>query len=310
MKIGDLGIKVGAVLLACFLWFHAVTEHAYTREVDIRLIVENPPLVDTTPNQSVIIANKMPTRVRVRVKGHGKDILLVQEEDFVLRLRTEGEIDSRRTYRFQLDQIEKRDPEFDVEVEEIIAPTELEIRFDRKVEKKLPVLLNIDVQIAPAHVLVGSLYVDPSYVGVVGPRSIVDKMTHIATDSLTLNNVRDDVDEMVYLLGGNEDLWTLSHQRVRIQANVQILAENNIVGVPVGIRNAEGLSLRADPEFVTVKVRGGVDVVSNLNAQTDLNLYVNYVLFHGGNYPVLIPGGDAHFEILEITPSQVNVVSR
>ena len=85
MKIGDWGIRVGAFMLACFLWFHAVTEHTYTRDVNIRLIVENPPLVDTPSNRSVIIANRVPDRVLVQIKGSGKDILLVEEEDFVLR---------------------------------------------------------------------------------------------------------------------------------------------------------------------------------------------------------------------------------
>ena len=92
-----------ATIQDCFLWFHAVTEHTYTREVDIRLIVENPPLVDTPSNRSVIIANRVPDRVLVEIKGPGKDILLVEEEDFVLRLQTKGEVGSRRIYRLRPD---------------------------------------------------------------------------------------------------------------------------------------------------------------------------------------------------------------
>ena len=310
MKIGDWGIRVGAVLLACFLWFHAVTEHTYTREVNIRLIVENPPLENTPSNRSVIIANKVPERILVQVKGHGKDVLLVKEEDFVLRLRTEGEVNSRRTYRFQLDQIEKRDAELDVQVEEIIAPSELEVYFDLRVERNLPIVHNIDVQVAPAHVLVGPLSVEPSHVSVVGPRSIVDTIEYVTTDTLRLDNVSDDVDQEVPLSTVADNLWTLGQPSVRVRADVQILADNDMAGVPVKIRNAGGRRLRADPEFVMVKVRGGVDVVSNLNPQEDLNLYVNYVSSQDESYPVLNPDVDAPFEILEITPSQVNLVSR
>ena len=310
MKIGDWGIRVGAVLLACFLWFHAVTEHTYTREVNIRLIVENPPLENTPSNRSVIIANKVPERILVQVKGHGKDVLLVKEEDFVLRLRTEGEVNSRRTYRFQLDQIEKRDAELDVQVEEIIAPSELEVYFDLRVERNLPIVHNIDVQVAPAHVLVGPLSVEPSHVSVVGPRSIVDTIEYVTTDTLRLDNVSDDVDQEVPLSTVADNLWTLGQPSVRVRADVQILADNDMAGVPVKIRDAGGLRLRADPEFVMVKVRGGVDVVSNLNPQEDLNLYVNYVSSQDESYPVLNTDVDAPFEILEITPSQVNLVSR
>ena len=310
MKIGDWGIRVGAVLLACFLWFHAVTEHTYTREVNIRLIVENPPLENTPSNRSVIIANKVPERILVQVKGHGKDVLLVKEEDFVLRLRTEGEVNSRRTYRFQLNQIEKRDAELDVQVEEIIAPSELEVYFDLRVERNLPIVHNINVQVAPAHVLVGPLSVEPSHVSVVGPRSIVDTIEYVTTDTLRLDNVSEDIDREVPLSTGADNLWTLGQPSVRVRADVQILADNDMAGVPVEIHNAGGRRLRADPEFVMVKVRGGVDVVSNLNPQEDLNLYVNYVSSQDESYPVLNPDVDAPFEILEITPSQVNLVSR
>ena len=51
-------------------------------------------------------------------------------------------------------------------------------------------------------------------------------------------------------------------------------------------------------------------MVYNLNPQEDLDLYVNYVSSHDESYPVLNPDVDAPFEILEITPSQVNLVSR
>jgi YbbR domain-containing protein len=195
-------------------------------------------------------------------------------------------------------------------VEEIIAPSELEVYFDLRVERNLPIVHNIDVQVAPAHVLVGPLSIEPSHVSIVGPRSIVDTIKSVTTDTLRLDNVSDDVDQEVPLSIVADNLWTLGQPSVRVRADVQILADNDMAGVPVKIRNAGGRRLRADPEFVMVKVRGGVDVVSNLNPQEDLNLYVNYVSSQDESYPVLNPDVDAPFEILEITPSQVNLVSR
>ena len=38
--IRDWGAKLGAVLLAAALWFHAATEDSYRRDLDVPLIVE------------------------------------------------------------------------------------------------------------------------------------------------------------------------------------------------------------------------------------------------------------------------------
>jgi YbbR domain-containing protein len=310
MKIGDWGIKIGAILLACFLWFHAVTEHSYTREISVRLIVEDPPLDAAAANQPVIVANRVPEDVNVLVTGRGKDLLQLEKDDFVLRLQTEGKIASRRTYRLQLNQIEQRNAELNVQLEEIIAPTDVEIQFDRRVEKDLLVVPNINLQIAPAHVQVGSLLAEPRFVRIVGPESIVKTMTTIATDSLVLVDVREDVDRVVTLRQPAEKLWTLEPSTVRVRADVQILADNDIANVPVKIYNAGERPLRADPEYVTVKVRGGVDVVSSLDPQTDLRLYVDFLAFQSGERGVQKADHGTDFEILEINPAQVNVVSR
>ncbi len=309
MNIGDWGIKLGAVLLACFLWFHAVTEHSYTEEVSIRLIVEDPPLVDNVLQQA-LIANEVPDQVRVLISGRGKDLLQRQEEDFVLRLRTEGEIATRRTYRLQLAQIEQRTPDTGIQVEEIVAPTELEIEFDRRVERELPVRAAVDLRIAPAHVLVGSLFVAPRVVRVVGPKSVLDTMLFIATDTLHLTDVREDIDHVVDLHSVQGERLTMGQRTVRVRADIQILAENDIANVPVEIVNAEGRILRADPERVTVKVRGGVDVVSSIDPQSDISVYIDFNQFQNGNFALQKGDAKAHFEILEIIPAQVNVVSR
>ncbi len=308
MKIGDWGIKAGAVGLALFLWFHAVTEHSYEKEINVRLLIEDPPLIDS-PQFTAIIANEVPQYVKVVASGSGKELLQLNRDDFVLRIRTEGEAGTKRIYRLQLSNIEKKAAEIDVKIEEILYPKELELEFDRKIEKNLLVRANTQLQIAQAHVQVGSLYTEPKAVRVIGPKSALDTMQFVAADSLHMLDVRDDIDETVALIIDQCPRCVIDPKNVRVRANIQILAENNIAGVPVEIRNGLGKSLRADPEFVVVKVRGGVDVISNINAQQDLNLFVDFKDFKNGNFSVQKPG-HANFEVLEIIPAQINVVPR
>jgi len=308
MKIGDWGIKAGAVGLALFLWFHAVTEHSYEKEIDVRLLIEDPPLINA-PQFTAIIANEIPQYVRVLASGSGKELLQLSREDFVLRVKTEGKAGTKRTYRLQLSDIEKRGVEIDVQIEEILHPRELEIEFDRRIEKDMFVRSNTHVQIAQAHVQVGSLYTEPRSVRVIGPKSALDTMEFIAASSLSMQDVRDDIDETVALFIDQCPRCVINPSNVRVRANIQILAENNVTGVPVEIRNGSGRLLRADPEFVSVKVRGGVDVISNINALTDLNLFVDFKEFQNGNFSVQKPDYE-NFEVLDVAPSQINVVPR
>ncbi|MGY8822666.1 MAG: hypothetical protein ACKVJG_01780 [Candidatus Latescibacterota bacterium] len=308
MKIGDWGIKAGAVGLALFLWFHAVTEHSYEKEINVRLLIEDPLLIDTS-QFTAIIANEVPQYVGVLASGSGKELLQLSRDDFVLRVKTEGEASTKRTYRLQLSHIEKRAADINVQIEEILHPKELEIEFDRRVEKDLPVRSNAHLQIAQAHVQVGSLYTEPKSVRIIGPKRVLDTMHFVAANSLSMSDVRGDIDETVALFIDKCPRCVVNPNNVRVLASIQILAENNITSVPVEIRNGSGRLIRADPEFVVVKVRGGVDVISNINALKDLDLFVDFKDFQDGDFSVQKPNYE-NFEVLEIIPSQINVVSR
>ena len=131
MKIGDWGIKAGAIVLAVFLWFHAITEQRYETETDVRLLVEDPP-PSVGVEDEMIVASEIPSIVRVLATGRGKDLLLLDDDAFVLRIKVEA---NTRTYRLLPAQIEKRAPDLDVQISEIIDPKEIEIVLDRKMER-------------------------------------------------------------------------------------------------------------------------------------------------------------------------------
>ena len=70
IKIGDWGIKAGAIVLAVFLWFHAITEQLYETETEVRLLVEDPPPGDGVEDE-MIVASEIPSTVRVLATGRG-----------------------------------------------------------------------------------------------------------------------------------------------------------------------------------------------------------------------------------------------
>ena len=101
---------MGALVLACFLWLHAVTERLYERAFDIRLQVEDP------PDREVVVASLVPERVRILVSGRGKKLLQIDDDSFVLRLRPEGKAGSVHSYRLTPALVENKRADLEVKV--------------------------------------------------------------------------------------------------------------------------------------------------------------------------------------------------
>jgi YbbR domain-containing protein len=304
IRISDWSIKLGALVLAFFLWFHAVSEHLYEKELDIRLQVEDPPLA-SSPGVEVIVASRVPDFVHVLARGRGKDLLRLGQEDFVLRLQAEGSVGEVRTYRLTTAQIEKRATELEVQIGEILEPREIEIVLDRRVEREVPIRPRVEVQVAEGHVQVGDIQVEPLAVRVAGPRRQVSKLEYINTDSLVLGDIGEDVDFELPLRRPPETRLILNPERVRVRADIQILAEDDIPAVPVALRNAGVLALKINPASVRVKVRGGVEIIAGLDAEA-LDLYVDYREYQGDSLLVRV-AEMGPFEIMGIEPHKVEV---
>ena len=303
VKIGDWGIKAGAIVLAVFLWFHAITEQRYETEAQVRLLVEDPPPSVGVDNE-MIVASEIPSTVRVLATGRGKDLLLLDDDAFVLRIKVEG---NTRTYRLLPAQIEKRATDLDVQISEIIDPKEIEIVLDRKMERDVPVRAALQLEVTEAHLLVGPVLTEPLFVRVIGPQAQVEKLDYIATDSVKLQEISEEVDLVSPLRHPERTRLVLSPGSVRIRADIQILAEDDLSGVPIKMRNGGNVQLRPYPAIARVKVRGGVDVIAQLDPIKDIELYVDYAEFQGDSLP--IRNAEApFFDVVSITPSEVNLV--
>ena len=67
--IDNLAIKIGALLIALFLWFHAVTEKEYEvkRQVPIQI---------TAIPEDLVLAKPSPTEAVIRLRGKGKQLII------------------------------------------------------------------------------------------------------------------------------------------------------------------------------------------------------------------------------------------
>ena len=303
-------MKLGAVLLACGVWLYAATELTYRAEVDIGLqVADPPPTRDGTP---IIVSNPVPDRVVVVVSGSGKDILLLEEDALLLRVQPPvGRQGARRKFRLVPEQVVSK-TDLPVRVEEIVEPKEVEVVMDELVEANLPVRALVDVQVADSYTRVGPVEVTPGTVLVSGPASQVGEFTVLHTDSLVRSGVRRDITATlpIPLPAGSRIEMSSSHVTVRV--DVQELAEYDIANVPVRVPRSGRRPLAARPSRVTVRVRGGADVIGRLDPESDIDVFADLQGGSGaaGEVVGVIPGETVNFEIREIVPEFVTLVRR
>ena len=305
ISISSWGIRAGALVLSCALWLHAVTEKYYDKEIAVRLWVEVPP-----PGEGVegdmVLASEVPSTVRVLVTGGGKDLLFDLDDDsFVLKLRAEGK---DRIHRLTPSQITKRAADLDAEVKEILEPKEVAIALAPRMERDVPVRVQASIAAAAAHVQVTPVRSDPALVRVIGPQQQVAALRYVETDSLILQDVREDVAVEWPLRHPEHTQLAFVPEAVRVHAAVQMLAEDDLIGVPIAVRHVGETRLRPEPATAQVKVRGGIGVITQLDPARDIELYVDYAEYQGDALPVH-SAETSVFEVRHISPAYVDLVS-
>lgn len=305
ISISSWGIRAGALVLSCALWLHAVTEKYYDKEIAVRLWVEVPP-----PGEGVegdmVLASEVPSTVRVLVTGGGKDLLFDLDDDsFVLKLRAEGK---DRIHRLTPSQITKRAADLDAEVKEILEPKEVAIALAPRMERDVPVRVQASIAAAAAHVQVTPVRAEPALVRVIGPQQQVAALRYVETDSLILQDVREDVAVEWPLRHPEHTQLAFVPEAVRVHAAVQMLAEDDLIGVPIAVRHVGETRLRPEPATAQVKVRGGIGVITQLDPARDIELYVDYAEYQGDALPVH-SAETSVFEVRHISPAYVDLVS-
>jgi len=303
---GDWRVKLGALFLATGLWLHAVTEHSYRRELDIRLLVDGPP---PSGESTLVVASELPATARIAVFGNGKDLLRLDETDLVLHLQAELGSGARATIRPSPDQVEDHS-ELHLVVESVIRPREVMVALDRLETRKVPIAPATVLEVENSFTIVGNVTLKPDSVTISGPLHLVQAIHSIHTDTLTLAGLSAPVQIDVRLAQPSTNLLHLDRQTTTLIADIQELAEYAVVNVPVRVEGRPGAA--AAPSRVTVKVRGGADLIGSLDPETDLGLYVDLRTTLGANEAGELVLSPTHrlYELLEIIPARVNIVDR
>ncbi|QFZ55928.1 YbbR-like domain-containing protein [Oceanihabitans sp. IOP_32] len=124
----------------------------------------------------------------------------------------------------------------DVEVLDIY-PNTLDFKFDVNAVKKIPVVLNADIQFSSGYDVSEPFTITPDSIEVIGPNILVSQIKNIKTEPLKMLDVKTDIEKIVQLkLPENNTNLKFLNQTVNLSAKVEKFTEGR-VKVPVTVIN-------------------------------------------------------------------------
>lgn len=129
--------------------------------------------------------------------------------------------------------------QFDNEVELLsISPQKLTFRYGVNLVKKVPVKINTDIKFSPGYSNSSAFMIEPDSIVIVGPNILVSEFEFIEMETLTIKDVRTDLNEIIKLkLPINSTDLKFSTKQVFLKAKVEKFTEGTLK-IPVTLINA------------------------------------------------------------------------
>ena len=278
-KFSALALSV-SIVLALGIWMNA------TMQGDDYSIMVDVPLTINVPENRAIESADLPQTIRVRFRGEGWQLFKMRltifdwqiaqlprcEVNISEKFMHDGE-DTVYLSRSALSQgmrIPIPVKQYDVLSDSII------VGVGTIVSKDVPVRLRQSIAMRPGFRIVGRPGVIPDSVTIQGNRRLLDSITFWDTKNLRAVDVHRNLAGSIGLDDTLQAIVRRSHEEVGYAIEVQQEAEFNVEQAPVIIVDApedHGFILR--PAYVSVTVRGGIDDITQLNAN-DIRVQVKY----------------------------------
>lgn len=291
-------VFIVAVILAFCLWLIVNLSRDYNLNINLPIALGEVP-----PDRA--LADELPTFATVSITGEGWKLLNIYNNPPQIYLDiTQDEVNLYDQVRQQMNALP------DVGVEKV-QPLFLNIDLEEKASKKVPVIPHINVSFKDQYGFVDTASVVPDSITVSGAASLIQDITQWETDSLSLQEVEDDISVSVDLKERNP-LLSLSQNTVTYRADVIQYTEGE-ARVFVQTRNMpQGRTVSFSPSFITVKY----DVPINEYAQikdlpTPFTAYVTYQQIQQDSTGFVVPqieqtvSPELHLNVRSFQPAEV-----
>lgn len=257
--------------LAVAAWLISKLSETYTHEIAFRVAYQQPP-------DSLILMEQPPATLPVRVRASGFKLMAYQvspKEVFI-----DMAASRRASGRYFIDpgvfrsQVE-RQMDNGMALLELPSDT-VYLDFQRLQSRTVPVVADIEVELAQNYMIQGSLQVNPPRIHLLGPPEEIDTIRELRTLPARFTDVRDTIRTKLTLGAASRLKYTqFSATEVVVSAPVLRFSET-VVDVPVRVVNIpEDLDIRTFPTNIGVLCRGTVDALKAITP-ADFTIVADY----------------------------------
>ena len=293
-------LKVVSVALAVLLWMMVSSQRASVeRGLRIPLELQNLP-------ENLEMVEPPQESVDVRVRGTADALGRISSGDLVASVDLSAAQPGRRLFHLSPERVKAP---FAVVVTQV-APSSVAIRFEPSATRIVPVVPSVEGEPAPGFI-VGKTAADPPVVEIIGPESLLRRVTEAITEPVWVGSARADVRSSAVVGVADEGVRLKSATTAVVSVAIMPApAERQLSGVAVRARNlSAGLRATITPPAVKVRVRGTKEAIAKLR-ESSIVAYVDLKSVERGDYglPVrLEPTADVGVDQLEPTTVSIHV---
>lgn len=289
-----LGLKVVSIALAALLWVAVAGEQTVERSLRIPLEFTN------LPSQLEVVGDS-PAVVDVRVRGSSGALNRIAAGELVAVLDLRSARAGQRL--FHLDGDDVRTP-FGVDVVQV-NPSTVSMMFEPSASKMVPVVPSVEGEPADGFV-VGTVTAEPSTVEVLGPVSVLSKLTQAITEPVTVTDASAPVAETVNIGVADPAVRLRQPQSARVAVTIAPApVEWSVSDIAVKPRNVHG-RVQVTPTRITAWVRGPREAMTSDSTMFDASVEVEGLQAGEHQVPVTVVA-PARVGVVRLEPAEVKV---
>ncbi|MCY2687726.1 YbbR-like domain-containing protein [Salinimicrobium sp. TH3] len=258
------------LFFAIVIWIFVQFSKQYSEVLEIPLEYVNVP-------QDKLLVGKIPQSLELRMQENGFTVAWFSlfpptvkidlskasiENDALVYVIDENHSDLQSQLEIDLD-----DHEF--------LKDALVVKYEQKQEKKLPVVFRLKIEYAVGYSAVEALKYEPDSIKVSGPDNILDTLSKIFTQQLSLTKVKEDQQGTVYLDTTALPNVTFYRNKVKYAVDVEKVTEGK-VQVPIEVMNVPpGLNVVIFPKEVVLFYQVNLKDFSKVTA-SDFRVVVDF----------------------------------
>jgi hypothetical protein len=272
-------LKVLAVIMGLFVWFHVATEKTYNYELSL-------PVLQIDLQEGFALAGNPPESLLVTVSASGKRLLRQDWREEGLRINLIRYEAGTHQVTLNSDNTLLRETSTSITLDGIVFPNEVELHIDTLGQITVPVVANVRAAPDEGFAVTRPFMIIPDEVTLHGPRSLLGEFSSVSTELTELSGVRDNITlELPLVASSSYGVW-LAPDSVTVTLEVVPVKTRVFEDLTVVVYNVPPRhTFITEPPSVTIDLTGAPSEIdrldrSNLTVSADYRQANEYGMTH------------------------------